>query len=117
MDIFIFTLTNKMKKINKTEDRKLLKVPIQVCQDRFARKGIIEEVTKIFQGNYLQACYQSGSSTPTDKGPTAQRETKQARRQRKATNSMGNQKTSCDISNNCNKTVTRNSNSLNQLDR
>ena len=87
MGIFIFTLTNKMKKINKTKDRKLLKVPIQVSihlrylyQDRFARKGTVEEVPTIFQGNYLQACYQSGLSTPTDKGPTAQRETRQARR-------------------------------------
>ena len=41
MSIFIFTLVNIMKKINKTEDRKLLKVAIQVsihlryiCQDK-----------------------------------------------------------------------------------
>ena len=28
--IFIFTIANKMKKINKTEDRKLLNVSIQI---------------------------------------------------------------------------------------
>ena len=41
------------------------------------RKGTVEEVPTVFQGNYLQACYQTDSSTP-GKGPTAQRETKQA---------------------------------------
>ena len=122
LGIFIFTLANTKKIISKTKYRKLLKVHILISihlrylyQDKgLWGKGTVEEVLTVFQGNYLQACYQTGSSTPTGKGPTAQKETKQAHQLRNAANSTGNQKTLCDSWIICNKTVTRSSRSSNQ---
>ena len=117
MSIFIFTLVNIMKKINKTEDRKLLKVAIQVsihlryiCQD----KGLQgKELLKRYP-QYSKVTIYRHPTKPVQVPPQAKAPQRRGRPS-KLTNREKQQipveikKTSCDSWIICNKTVTRSS--------
>ena len=79
MGILIFTLANKTKKINKTEDWKFLKEATEISvhlrylyQDKGLRgKELLKRYPQYSKATiYSHPCYQTGSSTPTSKGPT-----------------------------------------------